>query len=110
MKKFVFPHFKFASILLVLLLALSSSIYAEDLPVGSVNHFKPMIDDQYYGALLKHVFDGGDLNEAVNLYGQFVGSLPSSGYELWMQELSMARALFDRHWKGIQGMGGDVHE
>ena len=81
-----------AAILFLLLLVVPANIYASDVPVGSVNYFSPMIGDEYYGALLKHIFNGGDITEAVNLYSALVASLPSSGYELWLQEAALARA------------------
>ena len=60
---------------------------------GRVNYFMPMADDEHYGALLKHIFDGGDLFEAMDLATQLEMSLDSADYPEWMKDAALARAL-----------------
>ena len=58
---------RFSTLFVLLIAILATSIYADAVP-GSVNHLAPMMEDEAYGALLKHIFDGGDTDGAISLY------------------------------------------
>lgn len=103
---------KYKRILLVLLFMLFSFsvIYAADMEVGSVNYFEPLIDCKEYGELLRHVFDGGDINESMNLYAKLVQAIPGYHYERWLQDLSLARACLIIGKQGVDCDREDVAE
>ena len=75
----------------VLFCVLSFSLSAAETD-GRINYFSDMADDTYYAALLEHVFDGGDIEEACRLYDELAEYLPESGYDPWMQDAALGRA------------------
>ena len=81
-----------SAVLIALLLSSLMALSAAD-GDGRVNYFMPMADDEHYGALLKHIFDGGDLFEAMDLATQLEMSLDSADYPEWMKDAALARAL-----------------
>ena len=74
---------------MLLLVLIVPSVFAADKDVGSVNYYAPMIDDESYAALLKHIFDGGDADGALLLYDELENYMRSSEYDAWMQDAAL---------------------
>lgn len=83
---------RFSAFFMLLLVLIVPSVFAADKDVGSVNYYAPMIDDESYAALLKHIFDGGDADGALLLYDELENHMRSSEYDAWMQDAALARA------------------
>ena len=59
---------------------------------GEINYYEPMVDDEEYGALLKHIFDGKPAGEAYVLYDELETHMILSDYEDWIKDAALARA------------------
>ena len=82
---------RFSALFVLLIAILATSIYADAVP-GSVNHLAPMMEDEAYGALLKHIFDGGDTDGAISLYEALETHMESADYDQWLKDAAIARA------------------